>query len=495
MSKRHRQSKTLFDDDVDVSFQVNERFAKDYQRRKEGEELSKLKEEYRNYIRSEVRDESSSSHELEDDIGILADDYEEDFLALLPRISMRDPSLKGKEDPLFKEIEYSSEEDIVEEKPMHYKDVFRETLIGNLKEDKDDSDEDLPLAQQREKARDQFLEAAFGDEDSDEDFFTIKKTQEQIDAEVKKRKKFVKGDDMIKDYWLNSEGKTKEDKFLIDYILNKRWLSTEDEEDYNIDELLEIQDLIFNDKAEQFEAQYNFRHEEPTGTEIQHFSRNQESVRKSKKKESRKKKREAKKEKELEKKRKVDKDILRMKKLQKKKIEERLKSIQKITGLDDEIMSKVMEEDFDPDNYDHGMENVFDDEFYEQEEYEKPQFEYDEFIDDEFLGEYEPEKEDVSSLVDQVIQDNKFDATLAEDKELNKYIDEYYQLDYEDIVGGQPVRFKYTKVPAYDYGLSTDEILKKSDKELNNVIPLKRLNPYRDDGGRPMKKKKYYHRR
>ena len=47
-------------------------------------------------------DEESSSHELEDDIGVLADDYQEDFLRVLPRITMRDPTLKESKEPLFK---------------------------------------------------------------------------------------------------------------------------------------------------------------------------------------------------------------------------------------------------------------------------------------------------------------------------------------------------------------------------------------------------------
>lgn len=44
----------------------------------------------------------------------------------------------------------------------------------------------------------------------------------------------------------------------------------------------------------------------------------------------------------------------------------------------------------------------------------------------------------------------------------NDMIDEYYSLEYEDIIGGDlPVRFKYAKVAADDYGLTTDEILTK----------------------------------
>ena len=39
-------------------------------------------------------------------------------------------------------------------------------------------------------------------------------------------------------------------------------------------------------------------------------------------------------------------------------------------------------------------------------------------------------------------------------------------------------------MPAADYGLNILDILRAPEKELNQVIGLKRLAPYRDDGGR-----------
>jgi len=64
-------------------------------------------------------------------------------------------------------------------------------------------------------------------------------------------------------------------------------------------------------------------------------------------------------------------------------------------------------------------------------------------------------------------------------------LEEYHKLDCEDFVAGLPCRFKYRSVAPDMFGLRTAEVLSMSDKDLNQVVSLKKLAPYREAEAKP----------
>jgi len=131
-----------------------------------------------------------------------------------------------------------------------------------------------------------------------------------------------------------------------------------------------------------------------------------------------------------------------------------------------------LNEEFDPEAYDKQMASVFDENYYNDAgDQEKPVF-------DEEEGTNEPQKTKFDEYME-----TDFEEKLASDTNFEKYLDEYYQLDYEDMIAGIPCRFKYADVKPINYGINSKQILESEDTQLKQIVPLKRLAPYREDQG------------
>ncbi|XP_017271973.1 protein KRI1 homolog [Kryptolebias marmoratus] len=296
----------------------------------------------------------------------------------------------------------------------------------------------------------------------------------------------------------------------------------------------------FLQRQEDFERSYNFRFEEPDALQIKTYPRNIATSVRSKDDRRKRKREEVKERKEKEKAQKQE-QLKQLKNLKRNEIMEKLRELR---GIEQLAFSQAdLEGDFDPKHHDQLMQKIFGDEYYGEEEEEKPQFEDDDeleehwnwdtwtgegkeedYSEEEYDGEgydpsgphcedegfimdadYDPSQHTASkkkkkkekkkmkekdlpqmgkkrrkSVFAEVITKNKpvFDP---QEKTFEQYLDEYYKLDYEDIIDDLPCRFRYRQVVPNDFSLTTDEILNANDKELNHWCSLRKTCMFRSE--------------
>jgi protein KRI1 len=186
--------------------------------------------------------------------------------------------------------------------------------------------------------------------------------------------------------------------------------------------------------------------------------------------------------------------------------------------MDDAAIMKLLEGDFDPDQFEQLMRETYNDsDFYNQQD---PEWKNDKDViksrrevDVELLGgaveavEEDEEEDGDDDRGDDDADDGGGEAYKAgdDDEEMwpdeepppdddgeqveeeetelvqkvrAKMQDELYKLDYEDIVAGMPTRFKYRQVEPNRYGLTTEEILLARDGTLKQYVSLKKMVPY-----------------
>ncbi|OLY78098.1 Protein KRI1-like protein [Smittium mucronatum] len=537
------------------SFSINEKFAKEYVHNKQREELAHLKEKYAeandidelkllraaarqkresiqgsnllDYL-SDSQDGYSSSSSEEDEVGEMATpQLDVQIFKTIHAIKTKQPEVYDTKSSFYNEDEIKNaalnwkekQKLLKSSKPVTMKDYNRKILLedgGIVDEEKELATTlkpPLSHAQEQQLIKDSFNIALGDDEEDEEDqdglFLKRDKTTDEKEDEDLQYRSFLlenlaKGRDQeesIKELDFFKDSKTDPDQaFLVDYILNRGWIDKDGKKPKYEEIVADEVDEIVDYEAETFEKNYRFQEE--GGTTIQTYSRNiedsirkQDSKRKTKRKETNERKMQ-------EKQQKVE-ELKRLKNLKKLEIMEKLEKIKEITGNDTVGFNDIdLENDYDPDQYDNQMSNVFNEGYYNQEDSKKPVWNDDIDIDDivapELVGKSKPipsKKKAIEEIEmdadylpggakyehsyhDEISRDNVLE--LGADKpELQREIDEYYNLNYEDIIGDLPTRFKYQKSKPTDFGLTPVEILLADDKELNEVVSLKKLAPFR----------------
>ena len=602
------------------SLVINKRYAKDFQLRKQREDLRNHPELWKND--DDDDDASSSSSDEDEDGALLTTKLDTNIFKTINALRSKDKRIYDPNVRFFDSEEEEEEQDDDDDstakkkrKPKRYKDVIREQTLEQMEMDSDrddesdDNDDDndnknrqlkshrLVYDKEQEEIRKSFLQSTKDlddtdnsnnnnddndDDDSDVDGLLVMKKkdpkvnaqeEEELMKELQRMEKQSKKDSS----YVDPKGEVDDgSKFLLNYFKNRAWIDKDkmdsddddDDDDGGADndvdsqaaikaQLAQIQDATTDDtdeiipmktakdddhnddddasldqldKADDFEAQYNFRFEEAAGTQsgadfsLISYARGQTVNTLRRKDDSRREKRLARKERKAAERKAKEEELKRLKNLKRKEMERKLTEVKKVVGLaehdtdlDEAAILKLIEGDYDPEEFEKKMQETFGDEFYSKEDKEWKSdkdvrdalmkdddgnlivgqdeegdmydtIEGDENDDDENaentttdIGE-EEEWDDEEEQYNAEGEEGGEEETELEKKIKAKMEDELYKLDYEDIVAGMPTRFKYRQVEPNNYGLTTEEILYARDTTLKQFVSLKKMAPYREDG-------------
>jgi protein KRI1 len=382
------------------------------------------------------------------------------------------------------------------------------------------------------------------EESEDENWLKPKtKTRAESDkdhAEVKRlwEQEFASSNAAAESELIDPKGEVQDpDKFLMDFMTNRKWIDSTDAalrkiRDADDEESIES----FQDKMDDFESKYNFRFEEAAaaGNEesgaahsIVHYARGSVGENALRRKdETRRQKRLSRKERKAEERKAKEEQLRRLKNAKREELEERMQQVRNVLGYDaandgegagadkhalgaaeEEMILKLMEGEYDPEKFEQVMNAAYGEDYYQQED-EKWKSDQDVksdlakgVEDSDVVGSgdmYDDANEDIEygdedeaypgdgademhDEEEDQWESEQYEETGMEKKLKSKMMDELYKLDYEDIIGDMPTRFKYRSVEPNSYGLSTTEILMANDTSLKQFVSLKKMAPYRDE--------------
>lgn len=542
--KDQSSSSSSSDNEDKAKLTVNKKYAKDYQTRKQQEELRQIAQQRRDNGLNSDGEESSSDEEEDEDAELLTDSVNLQFLKTMKALKNKESSIYDPSSRFFDENDDVPSGDDGDgkrkHKPKKFKDVLRDQILEDMEEENEPSKEGddmdpkskskFAYDQQQEELRKALVNESNAKESSDnegDDWMVIKKRNSTIDARTSDRiqEEFHELEQLngknVGSTFSDPRGEVKDgEQFLISFMKNKKWID-KDGGKFDVDD---DEESIEADRADDFEAKYNFRFEQAEAEtaasgashSIQTYARGQTMNTIRRQDVTRKEKRQARKDrKEAERKAKEE-QLKRLKNAKKQEIEQKLSQVKKVLGsvdateIDEAAIMKMLEGDYDPEKLEKAMQEVYGEDFYAKQDAEwKSDMDVRQAleVDEEAVGvvghddvdgglydhdDHENEDEDDSGWQEGQNDDNEDEEYVGGDDDPNasglekkikgKLEEELYKLDYEDIVAGMPTRFKYRTVEPNDYGLTTQEILLARDTTLKQFVSLKKMAPYNDQG-------------
>ncbi len=394
-------------------FTVNQSYARSYEQFRHKEVFQRLKDKYgEEAARDRIRDaqyESDTSSSEDEDGREWTEQVDRDFFRTLSCLKGGDPKIYDKDREFFRQGQRVKRSKKEEREPVYLGDLERKVILekgGKFEELEDEGlareSRGTTYAQEQEDIRRSLALKMNEDEDEDEDegedgwLKKKEKTEEEVKEEEEDYKVWLAGKKSslgdqdaeqelkgLRDFW-TSKNLDKDEKFLRDYVLNmnKAGQDSDSDEDegpggrlHDSDEGLSEDERTLG-KMEEFEHKFNFRFEEPDQDFIKRYPRTtadsmrrQDNKRASKREEARARK--------DEEKRKRQEELKQLKAMKRKEIEDKLQKLAKVAGSKDlDFLDDDVEGDFDPEEHDRRMAELFGqyDDVPVEDEDEKPQF-------------------------------------------------------------------------------------------------------------------------
>lgn len=495
-------------------------------------------------------DDDSSSDETEDDDGFLAtEELDAQISATLQAIKNKDPRVYDGKSTFYTAIDedpslQATTSKQKKEKPVFLQDYHRERLMRGETgaDDEDRGTQPQTYAEEQDGLKNSLqdeiraqLEAAGGDDeesDEDEGFMKVKEGTKAaaVTANTVHPSRAQKIKVPVPDV---KEADKNPELFLSNFMASRAWakegrngwqpFESDDEED---------------EKADEWEAAYNLRFEDPNKSNevLKSYARDvtaSMSVRREEKT-GRKRQRELQKEQEEAEKKQKKEERARLRRLKLEEAEGKLERIKKAAGmrgkmLKDEAWQKILESAWENDQWEEEMNKFFDDGYYAEgdegsddeiavegskkkvkkpkwdddidikdlvpdfDDEERPQF----TLTDDEAAEGEPEENEEEAepaAKRQKSSKERKKERLASQKEARKerakleaLVDAHMTINDPEILNrgtssknrGVP-NFGYMETKPESFGLTTRDILMASDADLNTFVGLKKLAHWRD---------------
>ena len=581
------------DGNIGLHLTINKTFATKYQAHKQREELQQIRQRKNENVAHgghyASSSDASSDEEEDENAALFTSSVNVQFLKTIKALRKKDDSIYDPSSQFFGNdsvdvdviVDEENDDDdankIKEPKPRRYKDIVRDQILEQIEdEEKHDSGKitstdidsettsvhsrsrsKFAYDEQQDKLRKAFLNEGCQDnkddgndddddnnnDDDDDGFMVIKKKSLAPDTDrlgieaieqLKEIETISKNDDKKDvDVFHDPRGEVQDGgKFLLDFITKKKWIDTNDIDRDRVEDEKENEDessLEDVDRADDYEAQYNFRFEQAArdtthsgaNFSVQTYARGQTMNTVRRPDLTRKDKRQARKERKAKERKAKEEQLKRLKNAKKQEMNEKLSKVRSVIGgaeenaIDEAVLMKMLEGDYDPEELEKSMKEAYGENFYKQEDNEwKTDLDVRQTLNEDDEGEGLVGQDDIDGGMYDNIEDegdgetnenttddlnydeseewadyNDDDAYYGSQKDSGlenkikaKLQEELYKLDYEDIVAGQPTRFKYRKVESNDYGVTTQEILFARDNTLKQFVSLKKMAPYNNDG-------------